>query len=137
MVHQLRRRRRGDSKKRMVGQKPVVLEEEILDLVVGRKGMEKGRILESEASVSQKPSTCKKREIGIPGVNLRRAAIGTRILRVLEADNGKRADQLTFKLRELLGDEVENSRLAKSIDMRITALDDSVEVENLREAVAA
>ncbi|XP_039749872.1 uncharacterized protein LOC120626416 [Pararge aegeria] len=76
-------------------------------------------------------------DIGAQGVRLRKAATGGRLFEFPGASSAEKADSLAEKLREVLGDEVVRiSRPLKSVDLRITGLDDSVTSAEVIAAVA-
>ncbi|CAH2228329.1 jg7360, partial [Pararge aegeria aegeria] len=76
-------------------------------------------------------------DIGAQGVRLRKAATGGRLFEFPGASSAEKADSLARKLREVLGDEVVRvSRPTKSVDLRITGLDDSVTSAEVIAAVA-
>ncbi|XP_039762495.1 uncharacterized protein LOC120635545 [Pararge aegeria] len=76
-------------------------------------------------------------DIGAQGVRLRKAATGGRLFEFPGASSAEKADSLATKLREVLGDEVVRiSRPSKSVDLRITGLDDSVTSAEVIAAVA-
>ncbi|XP_023940561.2 uncharacterized protein LOC112047623 [Bicyclus anynana] len=77
-------------------------------------------------------------DIGAHGVRLRKAATGGRLFEFPGASSADKADLLANKLREVLGDDfVTVSRPIKSVDLRVTGLDDSVTSAEVIAAVAS
>jgi hypothetical protein len=75
-------------------------------------------------------------ELGIEGMRFKTAATGARILELPGATNGDKADALANALREVLGDDVARvDRPTKTADVRLTGLDDSVDVNDVIAAV--
>lgn len=76
-------------------------------------------------------------ELGIPGIKLKRAATGARLIEISGAERDGKADALAAKLREALDPAiVEVSRPIKSVDLRVLGLCDSATPELVRAAVA-
>lgn len=76
-------------------------------------------------------------ELEIDGVHIRETAAGARILEVPGAASDEKADRLASRLREVLGEDVVVARPTKCVELRISDLDDSVEVEEVHAAVVA
>lgn len=76
-------------------------------------------------------------ELGIGGVTIKPTATGARILEVPGAASGKEADLLAEKLKTVLDGMANVSRPTKCANLRISGLDDSVEGEEVKAAVAA
>ncbi|KAL0868749.1 hypothetical protein ABMA27_008184 [Loxostege sticticalis] len=75
--------------------------------------------------------------LGIAGVKIRRAATGARILEVSGDERDGKANALASKIREVLDPQlVEISRPQKTAEVRVRELDDSVNAEDIRAAVA-
>jgi len=77
-------------------------------------------------------------ELGLAtGVRLKTTRTGARLLEVPGAASGEKADALAKRLSELLSpEEVRVSRPVKTVELRVTGLDDSATVEELAAAVA-
>lgn len=75
-------------------------------------------------------------EIGIPGIKIRKAATGARILQIPGAASGDKADILAQKLKDALpADCVRVDRPVKCADLRVSGLDDSATVAEVVAAV--
>ncbi|XP_047509482.1 uncharacterized protein LOC125052595 [Pieris napi] len=75
-------------------------------------------------------------ELGIEAVRFRRAATGAAIIQVTGEGGGDKADVLAKKLRELYGTKgILVSRPVKSVEVRVSGLDDSVTADEVKFAV--
>ncbi|XP_039761291.1 uncharacterized protein LOC120634623 [Pararge aegeria] len=76
-------------------------------------------------------------DLGITALRFKRAAAGGRILEVPGASSSDKADSLAQKLKEIMSDDVVRvSRPIKSVEMRVSGLDDSVSGEEVVAAIA-
>ncbi|CAG9790270.1 unnamed protein product [Diatraea saccharalis] len=75
-------------------------------------------------------------DLGIPGVEMGRAVSGALLLKVPGAKSDQLADRLASELRRVLDPTIEVTRPVKRVDMRITGLDEAVEVDELRSAIS-
>lgn len=76
-------------------------------------------------------------ELGIEGVRSRQAATGARILELPGASSGSKADLLAKKLQSTLADVARVVRPVKSVDLRISGLDDSISAEAVVTAITS
>ncbi|KAJ0174689.1 hypothetical protein K1T71_009797 [Dendrolimus kikuchii] len=92
----------------------------------------------SYADLMQKAKTnIKLGDLGIPGVKLKTARTGARMLLLPGKDSGEKADALAARLKEVLPqDEVKVSRPERCLNVRISGLDDCTTVEEVVAAVA-
>ncbi|XP_028175707.1 uncharacterized protein LOC114363959 [Ostrinia furnacalis] len=98
----------------------------------------KERGVKYEDLIREAKSRINIEELGIvTGLRFRKAKTGGKLLEIPGATSGDRADALATKLREVLPEEdVRVSRPVKTVEVRITGLDDSVTGEELAVAVA-
>ncbi|KAL0860126.1 hypothetical protein ABMA27_010433 [Loxostege sticticalis] len=76
-------------------------------------------------------------ELGISGLRCVKAKTGGKLLEIPGATSGDKADALAAKLKEVLPEElVRISRPTKTVDVRLSGLDDSVTKEEVAEAVS-
>ncbi|XP_047999781.1 uncharacterized protein LOC125236905 [Leguminivora glycinivorella] len=77
-------------------------------------------------------------DIDIPGgLRFRRAATGACVLEIPGASSGDKADKLADAIRQQIdGEKIRVSRPTKTVDIRVTGLDDSVTSEEVVAAVA-
>lgn len=89
--------------------------------------------------IAEARTKVKLTEMDIPGgLRFRRAATGACILEVPGASSGDKADKLAEAIQQQVGMEtVRVSRPSKSVDIRITGLDESVSPEEVVAAVAS
>ncbi|KAJ0175856.1 hypothetical protein K1T71_009015 [Dendrolimus kikuchii] len=92
----------------------------------------------SYADIMQKAkANIKLGELGIPGVKLKTARTGARMLLLPGKDSGEKADALAARLKEVLPEEeVKVSRPEKCFNVRVSGLDDFTTVEEVVAAVA-
>ncbi|KAJ0169178.1 hypothetical protein K1T71_014904 [Dendrolimus kikuchii] len=92
----------------------------------------------SYADLMQKAkANIKLGDLGIPGVKLKTARTGARMLLLPGKDSGEKADALAARLKEVLPqDEVKVSRPERCFNVRISGLDDCTTVEEVVAAVA-
>ncbi|KAL0818014.1 hypothetical protein ABMA28_008556 [Loxostege sticticalis] len=76
-------------------------------------------------------------ELGISGLRCVKAKTGGKLLEIPGATSGDKADALAAKLKEVLPEElVRVSRPTKTVDVRLSGLDDSVTKDEVAEAVS-
>ncbi|KAL0860027.1 hypothetical protein ABMA27_010342 [Loxostege sticticalis] len=76
-------------------------------------------------------------ELGISGLRCVKAKTGGKLLEIPGATSGDKADALAAKLKEVLPSElVRVSRPTKTVDVRLSGLDDSVTKDEVAEAVS-
>lgn len=75
-------------------------------------------------------------ELGIDGLRSRKSATGAQILELPGTTSGPKADLLAEKLKTALASVARIDRPVKSADLHITGLDDSIEREDIIEAIA-
>ncbi|KAL0869742.1 hypothetical protein ABMA27_005971 [Loxostege sticticalis] len=76
-------------------------------------------------------------ELGISGLRCVKAKTGGKLLEIPEATSGDKADALAAKLKEVLpADLVQVSRPTKTVDVRLSGLDDSVTKDEVAVAVS-
>lgn len=75
-------------------------------------------------------------DLGIGGLRSRKSATGAQILELPGSASGPQADLLADKLKAALSNVARIDRPVKSADLHLTGLDDSVEREDIIEAIA-
>lgn len=75
-------------------------------------------------------------ELGIERLRFRQTATGARMLEIPGSQNSEKADRLAEKLRGALAEVASISRPTKSVDLRITGLDDAATKEKVVAAIA-
>lgn len=75
-------------------------------------------------------------ELGIDRIRFRQTATGARMLEIPGSEKDEKADQLASRLREALVDVATVSRPVKSVQVRISGLDDTATPERVAAAVA-
>ncbi|XP_022824875.1 uncharacterized protein LOC111355320 [Spodoptera litura] len=92
----------------------------------------------SYASIlTQAKISIKLEELGIEGIRCRETVTGARLLQIPGASSGPKADALAEKLRTSFpSDDVKVSRPSIRVNVRLSGLDDSVTLDEVRAAVA-
>ncbi|XP_061711720.1 uncharacterized protein LOC133521015 [Cydia pomonella] len=88
-------------------------------------------------TVMERATTLKLAELGVDHLNVRKTATGARIIEVPGAQSSQAADNLTDRLRNLIGDVADVYRPIKKAEIKISGFDESVTPEILKKEVAA
>ncbi|KAL0803310.1 hypothetical protein ABMA28_017220 [Loxostege sticticalis] len=90
-----------------------------------------------ETAIRDAKSRINLEELGISGLRFSKAKTGGKILEIPGATSGDKADAFATKLREVLPAEIVRvTRPTKTVDIRLSGLDDSVTKEEVAEAVS-
>jgi hypothetical protein len=75
-------------------------------------------------------------EMQIPSLRFRESATGARLMEVSGPDSSEKADILAAKLRNTLGEGVRIARPVKTVDLRLSGLDDSIVKGDISTAIS-
>ncbi|KAL0829497.1 hypothetical protein ABMA28_004257 [Loxostege sticticalis] len=90
-----------------------------------------------ETAIRDAKSRINLEELGISGLRFSKAKTGGKILEIPGATSGDKADAFASKLREVLPAEIVRvTRPTKTVDIRLSGLDDSVTKEEVAAAVS-
>ncbi|KAL0809346.1 hypothetical protein ABMA28_011553 [Loxostege sticticalis] len=90
-----------------------------------------------ESAIRDAKSRINLEELGISGLRFSKAKTGGKILEIPGATSGDKADAFAAKLRDVLSEEtVRVTRPIKTVDIRLSGLDDSVTKEEVAAAVS-
>jgi hypothetical protein len=75
-------------------------------------------------------------QMQIPSLRFRESATGARLMEVSGPDSSEKADILAAKLRSTLGEGVRIARPVKTVDLRLSGLDDSITKDDVSTAIS-
>ncbi|CAG9790309.1 unnamed protein product [Diatraea saccharalis] len=103
-------------------------------ITLSEESVEKG--MTYSQIVRQARKDIKLGDLGIPGIKIRPTATGARKFEIPGASSNEQVDLLAEKMRELYQEHISVARPTKTADLRIVGIDDSVDREEVAEAVS-
>ncbi|CAK1546353.1 unnamed protein product [Leptosia nina] len=105
-------------------------------LTLTDEGKEKAMLTYQKALLIARSKIDLKEITGLETLRVRKAATGATVLELPGANSGSKADALAEKLGTLFGGKMKVTRPAKTVDIRISGIDESVGELELQDAVA-
>jgi hypothetical protein len=95
-----------------------------------------GAILEPKDLLQAARTGIDLETLGIQGFETRRGIAGGIVIEIPGPDSAEKADKFAAEMRKVLGDEARVTRPSRTLDLRISGVEESVTVEELLSAVA-